>query len=299
MNGALRIVCLLPAATEIVAAVGLADQIVGISHECDQPASIRDRAVLTSSSIDSSKPSAEIDHTVRERARQALTLYELDLEALAALRPTHIVTQDRCAACAIDLASVERVVGEMAGRRPEIISLSPARLGDVFADMRRVASALGGDALVVDELEARIGAIRGVLFGQPSKPVFAVEWCDPPMASGHWISDVVEAASGEPVLAQPGEKARLLSADEIASTEADVAVFMPCGFDLDRASSETRKALTEPSWAGLAMPAVAVDANRYFTRPGPGLVDSIEIMAEILHPAVASFGHEGRGWRAL
>ncbi len=299
MTGALRIVCLLPAATEIVAAVGLADHIVGVSHECDQPASIRDRAVLTSSSIDSSKPSAEIDNTVRERARQALTLYDLDLEALAALRPTHIVTQDRCAACAIDLASVERVVGEMAGQQPAIISLSPARLGDVFADMRRVASALGGDALVVDELEARIGAIRGVLFGQPAKPVFAVEWCDPPMASGHWISDVVEAASGEPVLAQPGEKAQLLSADEIASTEADVAVFVPCGFDLDRASSETRKALTEPTWAGLAMPAVAVDANRYFTRPGPGLVDSIEIMAEILHPAVASFGHEGRGWRPL
>ena len=299
MTDSLRIVCLLPAATEIVAALGLADRIVGISHECDWPETIRDRTVLTSSSIDSSKPSAEIDNTVRERARQALTLYDLDLEALAALHPTHIVTQDRCVACAIDLAAVERVVGEMAGLRPEIISLSPARLGDVFADMRRVATTLGGDALIVDELEARIGAIRGVLFGEPPKRVLAVEWCDPPMASGHWIGDVVEAASGEPILAEPGDKARLLSADEIAAVDAEVAVFMPCGFDLDRASSEARKALSEPVWAGLAMPAVAVDANRYFTRPGPGLVDSIEIMAEILHPAVAGFGHEGRGWRQL
>lgn len=299
MTGPLRIACLLPAATEIVAALGLADQIVGVSHECDWPEAIRDRKVVTSTSIDSSRPSAEIDAAVRERARQALTLYELDLTALAELRPTHIVTQDRCAACAIDLAAVEREVGTMTGLDTRIISLSPSRLGDVFADMRRAAAELGGDASIVDELEARIGAIRGRLAGLSARPVLAIEWCDPPMASGHWIADVVEAAGGEPVLAVPGGKARMLSADEIAEANADVAVFMPCGFGLERASSETRKALTGPAWAGLDMPAIAVDANRYFTRPGPGLVDSIEIMAEILHPAACGFGHEGRGWRAL
>ncbi len=297
--GAPRIACLLPAATEIVAALGLGDRIVGISHECDWPETVRDRPVLTSSSIDSSRPGAEIDAHVRERARQALTLYDVDMAALAAAAPTHIVTQDRCAACAVDLATVERVVAETTGLATEIISLSPARLGDVFADMRRVADELGGDPLAVDVLEARIGAVRGTLTGVAARRALAIEWCDPPMASGHWISDVVEAGGGEPVLAEPGGKARTLTADDIAAAEAEVAVFMPCGFDLDRASSETRKALTGPTWAGLDMPAVAVDANRYFTRPGPGLVDSIEIMAEILHPTVAKFGHEGRGWRSL
>ncbi len=300
-----RIVSLIPSGTEIVAALGLAGSLVGRSHECDHPPGVEGLPACTRPAFETGGTSRAIDDRVRELLRSALSIYDLDTDLLERLRPTHVVTQDQCAACAVDLAEVERAVAAIAGRDARVISLHPRVLGDVWDDVVRTGAALGapGEA-VAEALRARVRAIgerSDALPPERRKSVVCIEWADPLMAAGNWVPELVRLAGGADLLGAAGAHAPYIDRDALAAADPQVMVFMPCGFDLARTRAE---ALAQRSdWGALgaarAGEVYAVDGNQYFNRPGPRLVESLEILAEILHPDVFAFGHEGAGWQRL
>jgi len=285
----MRIVSLLPSATEIVCAVGAGEALVGRSHECDFPAAITDRPVLTRARIALGDTSGAIDHAVRAVIRDALSLYTVDEQALAALAPDVIVTQDLCEVCAVSLDDVRRAVARLAQRDAvEVVSLRPTRLGDVLDDVERVARALGraaDGAAVRGALDQRIREIEGRAAAAASKGrprVLSIEWLDPLMIGGTWMPELIELAGGRAVGAEAGAPAPTIDVRELGQLAPDVIVVKPCGFTIERALRE--RALIERLAQGSARVYVT-DCNAYFNRPGPRLVESLEIMAACVHPA--------------
>ena len=287
----MRIVSLLPSATEIVCALGAADQLVGISHECDFPEAIRDRAVLTRARIDSHGSSRAIDAAVRAVIAGALSIYDVDADRLAELAPDLIVTQDLCEVCAVSLDDVRAAVARLAHRRDiAIVALQPTRLDHVLGDVERVAAAIGAPARgaqVRAELAGRIAAIaaRAARTAGARRPrVVSLEWIDPVMLGGTWMPELIALAGGEPVGAAAGEPAPTLAPGQLAALAPDVVVVKPCGFSLPRALEE-RAAIERAVAACPGPPRVYVtDGNAYFNRPGPRLVESLEIMAACIDP---------------
>jgi iron complex transport system substrate-binding protein len=286
-----RIVSLLPSATEIVCALGAADQLVGISHECDFPEAIRDRAVLTRARIDSDGSSRAIDAAVRAVIAGALSIYDVDADRLAELAPDLIVTQDLCEVCAVSLDDVRAAVARLAhGRDIAIVALQPTRLDHVLGDVERVAGAIGAPArgaAVRADLARRIAAIaaRAARTAAPRRPrVVSLEWIDPVMLGGTWMPELIALAGGEPVGAAAGQPAPTLAPEGLAALAPDVVVVKPCGFSLPRALEE--RAVIERAVAACpGTPRVYVtDGNAYFNRPGPRLVESLEIMAACIDP---------------
>jgi iron complex transport system substrate-binding protein len=285
-----RIASLLPSATEIVCALGAGDQLVGISHECDFPPAIRDRPVLTRSRIDSTGTSRAIDAAVRSVIAGALSIYDVDAEQLSQLSPDVIVTQDLCEVCAVSLDDVRAAVARLAHRRDiAIVTLHPTRLADVLGDVERVAAALGcadRGAAVRAELEQRIAAIARRAAQVPARPrVVSLEWIDPLMIGGTWMPELIELAGGQPVGATAGAPAPTITPGDLAALAPDVIVVKPCGFSLPRALEE--RALIEQRVIAACAPRPRVyvtDGNAYFNRPGPRLVESLEIMAACVHP---------------
>lgn len=285
-----RIASLLPSATEIVCALGAGDQLVAISHECDYPPAIRDRPVLTRSRIDSAGTSRAIDAAVRSVIAGALSIYEVDAERLSQLSPDVIVTQDLCEVCAVSLDDVRAAVARLAHRRDlAIVTLHPTRLADVLGDVERVAAALGcaeRGAAVRAELAQRIAAIARRAAQVPSRPrVVSLEWIDPLMIGGTWMPELIELAGGRPVGATAGAPAPTVTPGELAALAPDVVVVKPCGFSLPRALEERHLIEQHVIAACPGRPRVYVtDGNAYFNRPGPRLVESLEIMAACVHP---------------
>ena len=287
-----RIVSLLPSATEIVCAVGGEAELVAISHECDFPASIRDRPVLTRSRIDSSGSSGSIDRAVRSVLQGALSIYAVDDERLAALAPDVIVTQDLCEVCAVSLDEVRAAVARLAHKdRVRIVSLRPTRLDDVWSDVERVALALGRPVegrTVRAELERRIAAIAERARGAPHRPrVASVEWIEPLMLGGTWMPELIELAGGVPVGVEAGAPAPTLAPGDLAALAPEVVLVKPCGFTLERTLEE--RAVIERAIVaevGAGVPVYLTDGSAYFNRPGPRLVESLEILAACLHPAL-------------
>ena len=284
----MRIVSLLPSATEIVCAVGAGEALVGRSHECDFPAAITDRPVLTRARIALGDTSGAIDHAVRAVIRDALSLYTVDEQGLAALAPDVIVTQDLCEVCAVSLDDVRRAVARLAQREAvEVVSLRPTRLGDVLDDVERVARVLGRAATgasVRGELERRIREIEGraVAAASEGRPnVLSIEWLDPLMIGGTWMPELIELAGGRAVGAAAGAPAPTIDVRELGRLEPEVIVVKPCGFTIERTLRE--RALIEQLAIGSARVYVT-DGNAYFNRPGPRLVESLEIMAACVHP---------------
>ena len=297
-----RIVSLIPSGTEIVAALGLADRLVGRSHEFDHPAGVVDLPVCTRPAFETGGSSRAIDRRVRAMLETALSIYDLDTDTLGRLAPSHIVTQDQCAVCAIDLATLERALGGMIGCDAQVISLQPQRLGDVWDDVVRVGAALGVDSEpVAAALRARVAAIDAALPAGPRKRVVCVEWADPLMAAGNWLPEMVALAGGDDVLGVGGGHAPYIDWDALAAADPDAIVMMPCGYGMARTRADAELLAGRPEWRALrAMQAGEVyvtDGNQYFNRPGPRLAESVEILAEILHPETFSFGHEGTGWQ--
>jgi len=302
-----RVVSLLPSATEIVCALGLRDALVGRSHECDHPPGVEALPVCSRPTVDVAARSAAIDRSVRERLKAGLSVYDVSEEVLSGLAPDVIVTQSQCEACAVTPDDVERAVAEWTGARPEIVSLAPERLADVWEDVRRVADALGVPGRgreVVESLEnraARMASDAQALVGRPR--VACIEWVDPLMAAGNWVPELVSLAGGEDVLGQAGEHASWLEWDALAAADPEVVVVMPCGFDIARTRRELAPLTARPGWRRLAAVGEAraflADGHQYFNRPGPRLVESLEILAEILHPEAFRFGHRGAGWEPL
>jgi len=300
-----RIVSLLPAATEIVWALGRIDWLVGISHECDYPDVVTGLPVCTSSRLPTSRDSAAIHASLEALLSNALSVYEVDPRVLRELAPTHIITQDQCDVCAVSAADVDRALGDWFPDPPEIISLAPRTLDDILACVERVAAAIGAEAEAIRLQESarhRIEAVRQRSRAAAERPgVACIEWIEPLMASGNWVPEIVEIAGGRCLFGEHGGHSPWLEIGALVAAGPEVVVIKPCGFDLARARREAAGLIDLPGWSDL--PAVRdgrvyiVDGNQYFNRPGPRIVDSAEILAEILHPEIFAFGHSG--WARL
>ncbi|HZU05807.1 MAG TPA: cobalamin-binding protein [Chloroflexota bacterium] len=288
----MRIVSLLPSATEIAFALGLGDHVVAVSHECDYPPEARQRPAVTRSPLhDHRLPTAEIARRAQQQLAEAGTLYQLDLERLRALAPDLILTQELCAVCAASRAEVERAV-RVLGTAPRVLSLEPNTLDDVLETIRVVGEATGQQAraeALVRELRARIERVRAATTDVPVRPrVVCLEWTDPPWVAGHWVPEMVTLAGGHDVLGVAGKPSVPIDPAAIPAAAPEVVVLMPCGFDLARTLAERDVVRRLPGWETL--PAVqagrvyAVDGSSYFNRPGPRLVDGLELLAHLLHP---------------
>ena len=290
----MTIVSLLPSATEIVCALGLADQLAGVSHECDFPAEIVGRPVLTAPKIDPSADSASIDAAVRRLVADGLSVYRIDAERLAQLQPDLIVTQDQCEVCAVSYKDVVDATSALLQKPATIVSLRPSRLDDIFGDIERVADAadrsVAGRELTA-RLRARLDGLRAGATRVHSRPrVACIEWIEPLMAAGNWVPELVELGGGVYELAPPGGHSPTLSWDDLVAYAPDVVVIMPCGFRLEQTRRELERLTGHPAWPRL--PAVqnqrvyAVDGNAYFNRPGPRIVDSAELLAGLIQPGL-------------
>ena len=287
-----RIATLLPSATEIVAALGLADRIVGVSHECDHPNEIVGRPVLTEAKLDPRGSSAAIDARVREIVRDGLSVYRIRAAELRTARPDLIVTQHQCEVCAVSLHDVEDAVRSLLDSQAEIVSLSPNCLEDVFADFLRVARAAAvepaGQALVASGRERLDRIRRGALRVRSRPRVVCLEWLDPLMTAGNWIPEMVELCGAQYHGARGGEHSPTISWDDLVGAAPDVILIMPCGFALAQTRRDLAALTAHPRWREL--PAVrnrrvySVDGNAYMNRPGPRLIDSAEILAGLVQP---------------
>ena len=302
-----RIVSLLPSTTEIVCALGLGSRLVGRSHECDFPPFVKGLPACTQAKLDPAAPGAEIDRRVKQLVAEGLSIYRVDPERLRELRPDVILTQEQCEVCAATPRDLADALAEWIGARPRVVSLAPTTLGDVFRDVVDVAAALGvagrGRALV-GELTGRMSAISEKTGDLSPRPrVACLEWIDPLMAAGHWMPELVRLAGGTSLFGESGQQSPWIRIEELRDADPDVIVVLPCGFDLPRTRDELRG--LEASAAFAALRAVRegrvalADGNAYFNRPGPRLADSLEILAEILHPDRFDFGHAGTAWRWL
>jgi iron complex transport system substrate-binding protein len=303
----LRIVSLIPSATEIVAALGLENVIVGRSHECDYPPEIKDLPVCTAARLNSEAPSKEIHQNVNQILQSALSIYQVKIDVLEQLNPTHIITQDQCDVCAVSLQDVEAAVAKLTQSQPKIISLQPNSLSDVWHDIERVANALGVRSLfLIEDLEARVHICQQKTAGlslEELPTVACIEWTDPLMTAANWIPELVTQAGGQPLFSVSGQPSPILTWDTLVATNPDVIIFMLCGFDLHRTRQEATALTQNPEWEKLHSvqhdKVYITDGNAYFNRPGPRLVDSLEILAEILHPEIFDYGYEGTAWQPL
>ena len=299
-----RVVSLIASATEIVCALGFEQQLVGRSHECDYPPSVARLPVCSASTVAIVAASRDIDDQVRGIVADGLSVYRVDAAVLDDLAPTVIVTQTQCEVCAVSLKDVEAAVCELVGSRPRIVSLEPMSLGDIWNDIRAVAAALGdlqrGDDLVA-RLVDRLAAVRAAVRSAPTHPSLAcIEWIDPLMSAGNWTPELVERAGGTDPFGEAGKHSGYLRIDDLAAADPEVVVIAPCGFEIERSRREMAPLATHPVWRRLsavrAGRVAIADGNQYFNRPGPRVVETAEILAEILHPGRCDFGHRGRGW---
>ncbi|HEX2486650.1 MAG TPA: cobalamin-binding protein [Myxococcota bacterium] len=301
-----RIVSLLPSLTETACALGLRGRLVGRSHECDHPPGVEALPVLTAPRGPLDGSSAAIDARVRELVQSGLSVYEVDAEALRALAPDLVLTQDQCAVCAASLADVESALAAWTGRAPRVLSVAPSTLRDVWGSLRAVADAAGvperGAALVasLNERVANLGERTGAL---PRPRIACLEWLDPLMDAGHWMPELVAIAGGRAALGASGARSRTISLDALAASDPDVILAAPCGFDLPRTRAELPALLAQPAFRSLRAVRegrlYAADGNAFFNRPGPRLVESLEILAEVLHPDGFDFGHAGRAFERV
>ncbi len=308
-DGSLRIVSLIPGGTEILAVLGLTDAIVGRSHECDYPQEILDRPVCTQPRLNTNTASNEIHEQVNDLLQNALSIYEIKTDVLERLQPTHIVTQDQCDVCAVSLSEVEKAVASLTQTSPQIISLKPNVLDDVWKDIERVASVFKVDAVrVLENLEARVKIVahktQGLSQTEKLPTVACIEWIDPLMIAANWIPELVTLAGGKPLFqTTQGQASFQLSWEHLVNNNPDIIVFMPCGFDLNRTRQEAQLLTKQPQWQDLHASKTGrvyiTDGNSYFNRPGPRLVDSLETLAEILHPEIFQYGYKGKTWEPL
>ena len=286
-----RIVSLLPSATEIVSALGLGHALVGRSHECDFPLDLPELPVLTRPRIDINGTSRAIHCDVGALLEAGLSVYEVDASALKALDPDFIVTQTQCDVCAVTPDDLQTALASFTGRRPEIVSLAPATLSEVWASFDSAASALDIPARAAplrQEIEARIEQVLARVDGLPRPSVACIEWIEPLMAAGNWIPELVGLAGGRNVFGAPGEHSPWLDPQALLDADPDVVAIFPCGFDRARGEAETTASQRRAPWLpprALRLGRVAVaDGHQFFNRPGPRLIESLEILSEMLHP---------------
>ncbi len=288
-TGPVRILSLLPSATEIVYALGLQDELVGVTHECNWPREAMAKRAVTASALPPGAAPAEVDRMVSESLAGGAPVYRLDESAVRELRPDLILSQDLCAVCAVPSGHVDRALDAL-GCSAQVLSLDPSSLDDVLDCVVRVGEVTGSmdrARSVVEGLRRRLGAVEEAVTGLPRPRVFALEWSDPPFNGGHWVPEMIERAGGQPVLASCGAPSVRIEWEQVADAAPDIVVFMPCGYDLGEASREARNIICRPELAG-ARALFALDASSYCSRPGPRLVDGVELLASALHPGSIS-----------
>ncbi|HXF53075.1 MAG TPA: cobalamin-binding protein [Hyphomicrobiaceae bacterium] len=298
-----RVVSLIASATEIVAALGRQDWLVGRSHECDFPPEIVALPALTEAKLDPTGSSAEINERVLALVRDGLSVYRVDTDRLRDLAPDVIITQDHCEVCAVSLKDVEEATRCLAGRHVEVVSLRPHGLEDVFRDIERVAVSLDADAqgrALLSRLRKRLQNIAATAGSLPRRSVAFIEWIDPLMSGGNWMPSLIETAGGRDLLGLADAHSPFIAWESLAEADPDVIVIAPCGFDITRTLAEMPVLEKSAHWRRLRAVrdgrVYIGDGNAYFNRPGPRLVETAEILAEVLHPEAFRFGHEGRGW---
>jgi iron complex transport system substrate-binding protein len=303
-NADLRIVSLIPSATEIVAALGLEGALVGRSHECDYPSTVQSLPICTAPNLNPQGTSREIHDRVENLLQSALSIYRIDLEALERLRPTHILTQAQCEVCAVSLSEVEAAVTQLTHCSAQIISLQPSTLEEVWADIQRIGQAVGAESdAVIAALQQRVTTVQQQTEAFPHRPrVASIEWTDPLMAAANWVPELVALAGGENLFGSAGKHSPWMQWEELLQADPDLLVTMPCGFDLEQTRTAIADLAQHPHWKTLKAvqqrQVYLTDGNQYFNRPGPRLVDSLEILAEIFHPEL-SYGYEHQGWVRL
>jgi iron complex transport system substrate-binding protein len=301
----MRICSLLPGATEIVCALGLADQLVAVTHECDYPPEIRHLPVITRSAVGAGAPgSRAIDQHVSTAGHDGSSLYTLDQELLARLDPDLVLTQELCSVCAISYTEVAPAVARLAGERI-VLSLSPQTLDGILGTIVEVGEATGvaeAACALVERLRARRAAVTTRASLARARPrVFAMEWLDPPYTAGHWVPEMVRLAGGHDALAREGGLSEAIAWEAIVRYDPEVVVFMPCSFDLDRAAEELAHVPFPPGFTDVAAVRAGrvaiVDSSAYFSRSGPRVVDGLEILAEIIHPELFPRTSAPGAWR--
>ena len=300
-----RIVSLLPSATEIVCALGATGDLVGRSHECDYPAEVQHLPVLTTPRFLPAATSGEIDRQVRElaleaRAEDALGVYAIDMDLLQELAPTHIVTQTQCEVCAVSLRDVERAVEQLTSIDTRLIPLAPNSLEDIWDDIRRTAEALELDdrgSTLIHDLQGRIDAVPSA---SDSPRVAVVEWADPLMTAGHWTMELIRLAGGRPMIGAPRGPSLHFEMSDLAAADPDVIIIAPCGYDLAKTREDANLLNAREDWQALRAVregrVALIDGNQYVNRPGPRVVETLEIIAEIINPDLREHQHEGVGW---
>ncbi len=285
------VVSLLPSATEILHFAGAGDTLVGVTHECDHPPGVENLPKLTATAIDHhTMTSAEIDAAIGEHLTDTGSIYSLDTKLLAELEPDLILTQGLCDVCAVSLNVVEQAAAGLS-KTPRVLSMNPTSLNEVLDVTIEVGEAVGCGMEArrkVGALRDRLDQVEKTVAGLPRPRVGCIEWLDPPFSAGHWVPEMVRIAGGEELFARAGEPSKRLSWQQVFEAAPEVLLLMPCGFDSSRALREARGLLEIPGWEDT--PAVegrrvwAVDANSYFSRPAPRLVEGVEILARVLHP---------------
>jgi len=304
----MRIVSLIASSTEIVHALGLGQFMVGRSHECDFPLSVKSLPVCTAPKFAVDGSSYEIDQRVKAILQESLSVYKVDAEILDNLAPTHIITQAQCEVCAVSLKDVQEAACLMVKSQPQIISLEPNCLEDYFTDLKKVGSALGcieKSNLLIDQSRLRIAQIQtkaalALNQGMKLQKVAVIEWIEPLMAAGNWMPELVKLCGAVNLFGEAGKHSPWMTFEELEEREPDVIVVTPCGFDNERTLEEmhilTENKIFKNLQAAKNGRVYIADGNQYFNRPGPRLVDSLEIMAEIIYPQCFDFGHKNKAW---
>jgi len=298
-----RIVSLIASATEIVYALGLGEYVVGRSHECDFPEAVQVLPVCTTPRFKTEGTSAEIDQNVKSIVRESLSVYHVDVELLEKLKPTHIITQTQCDVCAVSMKDLEAASCHVISSKPQIISLSPNSLEDIWNDIRRVGIAFGTEEKVkwlTTNLQKRCTAVATIAGYLKPVTVACLDWIDPLMAAGNWMPELVRLAGGKNLFGEANQNAPILSWEALRAKNPEVIIVSPCGFNIERTMSEmpllTDQLGFDRLYAAVYDQVFIVDGNHFFNRPGPRVAESLEMMAEMLHPESFDFGLEGVGW---
>jgi iron complex transport system substrate-binding protein len=300
----LRIVSLIASATEIVHALELTPFQVGRSHECDYPDQVRNLPVCTTPGFSIDGSSADIDRRVKEKLANALSIYEVFPDILDRLQPTHVITQTQCKVCAVSLEDVERALKLSVSTRPKLVSLEPNKLDDIWQDIRRVAASCGVNQRgedVVSRLQLRMNEIATLAKQAGPRPkVACIEWQEPLMAAGNWMPELVELAGGKNLFGAVGTHSPWMQWEELEASDPDIIVVSPCGYDLGRTRTEMHWLIERPEWARMravqSSQVYLVEGNQFMNRPGPRVVESLQILAEIFHPGIFRPNLRAVGW---
>jgi len=305
-NNSTKIVTLIPSATEIVAFLGQKNSIIGRSHECDYPNDLNHVAKLTSPKINIDGTSLEINKQINKILENSLSVYKVDVEKLKKLDPDYIITQAHCEVCAVSFSEVENIVSKNLNKNTKIISLQPNTLKDVFDDIKRVARELNIENKInnnlIKNLNERLEKIKKLSSKEKTKPsVACIEWIDPLMMAGNWIPEMINIAGGVNILGKTGKDSHWTKFHEIEKKDPEIIIFLPCGFNIKKTKYELENSLKKNSnWKNLKAfknrKFFIADGNQFFNRPGPRLLESLEIFAEIIHPNLFNFKHKGIGW---